>query len=91
MADLGDGQGDRIAVLSREVPASGSAGGRVGGDGGQEGQGEHGEGDVPVPRCSVPDLIVVESDLALGGLETLLDAPADTGDADEFGQCRGGG
>ncbi|MFB9463763.1 hypothetical protein ACFF45_13880 [Streptomyces cinereospinus] len=32
----------------------------------------------------MPDLVVVESDLALGGLEALLDAPADTGDADQL-------
>ncbi|MBE1458360.1 hypothetical protein H4W79_002574 [Nocardiopsis terrae] len=34
----------------------------------------------------MPHLVVVESDLVLGGLEALLDAPADTGDADQFGQ-----
>jgi hypothetical protein len=34
----------------------------------------------------VPDLVVVESDLALGGLEALLDAPADAGDTDQFGK-----
>jgi hypothetical protein len=49
VADLGDGQGDRVAVLGRGVAAGGPGGGRVGGDGGQEGEGEHGEGDVAVP------------------------------------------
>jgi hypothetical protein len=68
-----------------------SLGRRPGGDGGQEGQGEHGECDVPVPRGPVADLVVVESDLALGGLEALLDDPADTGDADQLRKSDRGG
>ncbi len=62
----------------------GSLGRRAGGDGGQERQGEHGECDVPVPRGPVADLVVIESDLALGGLKALLDAPTDTGDTAEL-------
>ncbi|WP_328327866.1 hypothetical protein OG210_17680 [Streptomyces sp. NBC_00466] len=38
-----------------------------------------------------PSSVVVESDLALGGLEALLDAPADTGDGDDFGKGHLGG
>ncbi len=34
---------------------------------------------------------MVETDLALGCLEALLDAPADTGGADQFGQRYVGG
>jgi hypothetical protein len=34
---------------------------------------------------------VVESDLALGGLEALLDDPADTGDADQLRKSDRGG
>lgn len=72
--------------MGEAVGACGWFGGRFGGEGGQEGQSEHGERDVPVPRGPVPDLVVVESDLALGGLKALLHAPPDPGDTDQFGQ-----
>jgi hypothetical protein len=49
-------------------------------DGGQEGVGQHGQGDVPVPAGVLADLVVVQAGLALGGLEGFLDHPADTGD-----------
>ncbi len=66
-------------------------GGYADGDGGQEGQRERGEHDVPVPCCPVLHLVVVQVDLSLGGLEALFDAPAGAGHADEFGQgCCGG-
>jgi hypothetical protein len=60
-------------------------------DGGQESEGEDGQGDMSVPVGPVPDLVVVQADLAFGGLETLFDAPAGAGDADQFGQVRLGG
>ncbi|GGV71430.1 hypothetical protein GCM10010277_83310 [Streptomyces longisporoflavus] len=91
MSNLRDGQRDRIGAADRLVCVIGPFGGRVGGEGGQEGQSKHGEGDVPVPGGPVADLVMVETDLALGCLEALLDAPADTGDADQFGQGYFGG
>lgn len=57
---------------------------RGGGGDGQEGVGEHREGDVSVPGVVPADLVLVQADLALGGLEGLLDGPAGPGDADEF-------
>ncbi len=48
--------------------------------------GEHGQGDVAVPAWIASDLVVVESDLALGGLEGFLDRPADPGDPGELTQ-----
>lgn len=53
--------------------------------------GGDGQGDVPVPSVVAADLVVVEPDLALGGLETLLDRPAATGDGDELLLGRIGG
>src|SRR5690606_29841243 len=43
----------------------------------------HGERDVPVPGVVAADLVLVEADFGLGGLEALLDGPAGAGDADE--------
>ena len=45
---------------------------------------QHGEGHVSIPGVEAADLVLVEADLALGGLESLLDGPAGTGDADQF-------
>jgi hypothetical protein len=45
----------------------------------------HRQGDVPVPAVVAPDLVVVETDLVLGRLETFLDSPAAAGDGDERG------
>ncbi|GAA2267940.1 hypothetical protein GCM10010145_48030 [Streptomyces ruber] len=49
------------------------------------------ERDVPMPRGPVAYSIVIESDMALGGLEALLDTPPDTGDADQLRQGYLGG
>ncbi len=68
VADLRDGQRDRIAAAGGVVRVGGPVRGRAGGDGSQESQGEHGERDVPVPCGPVADLVIVEADLALGGL-----------------------
>lgn len=66
VADVRDGQGDRIVPAGGVVVRiSATVGGRAGGDGGQECQGEH---DVPVPAGPVADLVMVQADLALGGL-----------------------
>lgn len=54
----------------------------AGGDG-EEGLGEHREGGPAVPRGPAPDLVLIKSGEALGGLEALFDAPALSGDADQ--------
>jgi hypothetical protein len=55
-----------------------------GGGDGQERVCPHGQGDVAVPGVVAADLVVVEADLVLRGLETLLDRPPGAGDAGEF-------
>jgi hypothetical protein len=52
----------------------------LGGEGSEDGQGEHGEGDEPVPGRPAADLVVVQAGLVLAGLEQFLDAPAAAGD-----------
>jgi hypothetical protein len=47
--------------------------------------GGHGERDVPVPAHAAADLVLVQAALVLRALETLLDAPSATGDADQVG------
>jgi len=49
-ADLGDGQRDELRV-----------GVRGGGEGGQDGQGEHCQADEPVPAGPAADLVVVQA------------------------------
>src|SRR4051794_7698538 len=61
------------------------------GDDGEDGVGEHREGGVAMPGVPGPDLVLVEADLALAGLEALLDAPAGSGDADEGVEADPGG
>lgn len=75
-----------IGLLPRVVRLRWPVGGCIGGDGGQEGQGEHDKRDVPVPCGPVPHLVMVQADLAFGGLEAFFDAPASAGHADEFAQ-----
>src|SRR6201989_3024388 len=45
--------------------------------------GEHCQGGPRVPGAPWPDLVLVESDQPLGGLERFLDAPALPGDGDQ--------
>ncbi len=45
---------------------------------------------MAVPALSAPDFVVVESDLAFGELEPVVDRPARPGGADELGQRRRG-
>ncbi|MGQ5639030.1 MULTISPECIES: hypothetical protein [unclassified Streptomyces] len=59
---------------------------RAGGNGGEEGQREHGKGDGAVPGGPVADLVVVQADLAFCGLEARFDAPPAPGDANQRGQ-----
>lgn len=45
---------------------------------------EHRQGDVSAPAVVTADLVLVQADLTLGGLEGLLDGPAGAGDSDQF-------
>ena len=61
--------------------------GLVCGDG-EEGVGEHGEGDMSMPGVPGADLVVVESDFVFGRSETFFDGPARPGYADELSDAR---
>jgi len=74
-ADLVRG-GHEVVVVAGEAGAGDS----------EPGQGEHGEGDIPVPGLAEADLIVVEACLVLAGLEALLDAPSGARYLDEDGE-----
>ena len=43
---------------------------------GQEGMRKHGQGGPAVPRGPAPDLMLIDTDEACGGLEGFLDSPA---------------
>ena len=49
---------------------------------------QHGQGDVPVPAGPGADLVLVQPDLALGGLEAGLDRPARPGHPHQRGEVR---
>src|SRR5262245_43445159 len=53
-------------------------------DGGQRGQGEQAECDVPMPPDPTADLVLVEPALPLGPLEPLLDGPPQPRHPDEL-------
>jgi hypothetical protein len=57
----------------------------------QEGVGEYRQGDPAVPGAPAADLVLVQADQALAGLEALLDGPAAPGDPDQGGQKDGAG
>ena len=48
----------------------------MGADRRQERLGDQDQGHVPVPGVIAADLVVVQADLVLGGLEALLDLPS---------------
>jgi hypothetical protein len=54
----------------------------------QQGKGEHHQRDVAVPAVPAARLIVVQSQLGLGGLERVLDRPAAALDPDQHRQRR---
>ena len=51
---------------------------------GEAGVGEAGEGDVSIPAVERAQFIIGEADFLFGHFEGLFDAPAGTGDLDEF-------
>jgi hypothetical protein len=69
-------RGEHAADLVRRRREGAVAIGEVGAGDGEPGQGEHAEGDVPVPGLVEADLVVVEADLVLADLEALLHAPS---------------
>ena len=64
---------DLIAGQQDLVCRAGLAGVLEGGGDGEDGSGEHGEGDPPVPGCPAADLVLVQAGQALAGLEVLFD------------------
>jgi len=48
-------------------------------DDGHHGEGEHDQRDMPVPAVPGAGLVVIETELVLGGFEAVLDSPAMTG------------
>jgi hypothetical protein len=53
---------------------------------GQDGTGEHGQGDSRVPGGPAADLVLFQAGQAFTGLELLLDRPARPSDLDQGGQ-----
>src|SRR5271170_2638295 len=84
--EAGEEVGDLVAG-QRDLPGRvrGTEGFECGSDG-EDGGGEHGEGDPPVPGGPAADLVLVQPGDALAGLEVFLDGPAEPGDADQGGQ-----
>ena len=77
-------------AVTTTAPEPVGAVGQAGAGGGQERQGRHGQGDVPVPGRILADLVVIETDFALGLLECLFDPPPRARDLDQ-GDQRGVG
>lgn len=81
VADFVDGQRDQL------VGACGALSAFPRGDDGEDGVGEHDQRGVAIPGLPGADLVLVEADLGLGGLETFLDAPPGAGYPDQRGQA----
>jgi len=52
-------------------------------DGRHHGEGKHDQRDMPMPAMPRPGLVVIETELVLGGLEAVLDRPTAALNADE--------
>src|SRR3954465_1839015 len=74
-------RGSKSAARSRSSPPDG-----VLTHNGQIGMGQQGQRDVTVPSRPGADLVLVEPNLALGGLEAGLNRPARAGDLDKGGE-----
>ena len=55
---------------------------------GEIGMGQHGECDMAMPTDPAAHFVMIQANLALGGLEAGLDRPAPTGDLHQIGQRR---
>jgi transposase len=75
----------RFCAVSRPRACPGGGSG-LGADRRQERLGDQHQGHVPIPGVPAADLVVVQANLVLGGLEALLDRPADPGHPDQLGQ-----
>ena len=82
---------DLVAGERDQPVRGGMAGVFVGSDDGEEGVGEHGQGDPARPRGEAAELVLVQSGQAFSGLEGLLHPPSRPGDADQCGQGAGAG
>jgi hypothetical protein len=76
----------RARRSSRRVPLCALAGSGLGSSDDQEGVGQQGQGDVPVPARPATDLVVVQADLILGLLEAVLDRPPGPGHPNQADQ-----
>ena len=65
-------------------PGGGSG---LGADRRQERLGDQHQGHMPIPAIPATNLVVVQADLVLGGLEAFLDRPADPRHPDQLGQA----
>lgn len=74
-------RGSKSAARSRSSPPDG-----VLTHNGQISMGQHGQRDVTMPSRPGADLVLVEPNLALGGLEAGLNRPARAGDLDKGGK-----
>lgn len=76
LGNEGDEQtGDLVAGERDQVVSGGLAGVFVGTDDGEEGVGEHGEGDPARPGRVTANLVLVQAGQALSGLKRLLHPP----------------
>jgi hypothetical protein len=85
----GEQCGEQVLDLVAGQPDQPQRGGMAGALGhgrhDQEGVGEHGKGGPAVPGAPAADLVVVQSDQALAGLEALFHRPAHSGEASGTG------
>src|SRR4030095_7295868 len=75
-------RGSKSAARSRSSPPDG-----VLTHNGQISMGQHGQRDVTMPSRPGADLVLVEPNLTLGGLEAGLNRPARAGDLNKGGEC----
>jgi hypothetical protein len=57
----------------------------------EEGVGDHGQGGPAVPGAPATNLMLIQADQALAGLDALLDRPAASGDRTKVARATGRG
>lgn len=77
---------DLVAGQRHQVGRPGTVGVFVSTDDGEEGVGEHGEGDPAGPGWVAADLVLIESGQPLLGLEGFFHPPSGSGDPHQLGQ-----
>ena len=83
-SDLGGCGASARSAAPLACPGGGSG---LGADRRQERLGDQDQGHVPIPAIPATNLVVVQADLVLGGLEAFLDRPADPRHPDQLGQA----